>query len=421
MKQLFVISLLIFIAISGSRLSFFNRRLSLGFKNIMLTGTEYILIGVLLGNLGFKLIDLNTFLTFEPILIFGLSAIGLLFGLQFNLVQLKKIPTNYFLVSFFQSFFTFLIVSVVMYFSLDSFLDLNKNALILVSLTIGSFSSCTAQSGLAIVGQNYRFKNHKTFEMLRYVSSIDGFYAITFFIFALSLFADGDLTDISFSSSASWFFLSIFMGILPAIIFIILSRTRFSRQEFFAFLVGTILFCGGISYQINYSPLISGFVCGIVIANFCRHSFRALSSIIKSEKSIYIILLVFLGAIWEINTVSIFCISLIYVLSRSIGKIFGTNIGVDVFYKDKSYPKLLGLGLLSEGGISIAIVMSFKLLYPELAAPLISVTIISVFFNELFSPFLILRQFKKSEMINENIRQKAIKHYSDKNIKHKVK
>ena len=412
MKELLTISFLVLISISGSRLSFFNRKLSLGFKTIMLTGTEYILIGILFGNLGFQLIDVKTFANFEPFLLFGLSAIGLLFGLQFQIIQLKKIPTYYFIVSFIQAFITFIIVSLCMYFSLRIFFDLSNNALALVSLTVGSFSSCTAQSALAIVDQNYRFKNHRIIDLLRYTSSIDGFYALCFFVISVSAFSGSDVYQFSFNYSLKWFILSLFMGIIPSIIFIILSMTKFSRQEFFTFLIGTILFCGGISYQINYSPLIAGFVCGIIIANFSRHSVRALSSIIKSEKSFYIILLIFLGAVWKVNTVSVIFIIIIYMIFRSIGKIFGLAIGINVIPKKKKFPKTVGLGLLSEGGMSIAIVMSFILIYPDISDILVSIIIVSVFINEILSPYLILKQFKKDEIINENIRQKIKKSLS---------
>jgi len=413
MKELIVIALLIFVSISGSRLSFFNRKTSLGFKNLMLTGTEYIFIGLLLGNIGFKLIDINTIIRFEPFLIFGLSVIGYLFGLQFKIKQLKKLPKYYFLISFIQALLTFLTVSFIMYFLLNKFLSIKGNSLILISMTIGSFSSTTAQSALAIVNQNYRFKNYKIIDMLRYISSIDGFYAICFFIITLGIFPKGHFLDFSLLQSITNLLFSLITGILPAFIFIILSKSRLSKQEFFAVLVGTVLFGGGLSFQISYSPLISGFAGGIVIANFCKKGSKAISGLIKSEKSFYIILLIFMGAMFEPETLSMFSITIVYFISRGFGKVTGTFIGLRLYCNKMIFPKTTGFGLLSEGGISVAIVMSFKMIYPELATPLISVLIISVFLNELLSPYFILKQFKKDEINHINIRQKIKSEYPE--------
>jgi len=412
MKELIVVTILIFVSLSGSRLSFFNRKISLGFKSIMFTGTEYILIGILLGNSGFQLIDSQTIKTFNPFLMFGLSAIGFLFGLQFNKEQLKKIPRYYFIISFVESFITFLTVSTLTYVLLGSFLKLDKNTLVFAALIMGSFSSTTAQSALAIINQNYRFKNIKKINMLRYISSIDGFYAICFFILSLSIFSNQDINQFSLSGSLLLMGFSIFMGIIPAIVFIIILRTKITKQEFFAILVGTVLFTGGISLQIHYSPLIAGFVSGILIANFCKHSLKALSVLIKSEKSFYIILLVFMGAMWNFDILSFIAV-VIYLVARTTGKALGSLLGLRMFCKKECFIFTTGFGLLSEGGISIAILMSFSFMYPNIANPLISILVISVFINELLSPYFILKQFGKDEIVNINIRQKIKQKYPE--------
>ena len=48
MKLLLAIVLIALIALIGSRLTFFSRRLTMGLKNIIFTGTEYIFLGVVL-------------------------------------------------------------------------------------------------------------------------------------------------------------------------------------------------------------------------------------------------------------------------------------------------------------------------------------------------------------------------------------
>jgi hypothetical protein len=113
-----------------------------------------------------------------------------------------------------------------------------------------------------------------------------------------------------------------------------------------------------------------------------------------------------MGAMIESETHSMLSITVLYFIMRGMGKIIGTFIGLRIYCNKKKFPAKTGVGLLSEGGISIAIVMSFKMIYPELASSLISILIISVFINELLSPYLILKQFKKDEIENINIRQK---------------
>lgn len=405
MKLLLAIVIILVISVLGSHLTFLNRRLSLGFRNILFTGTEYIFIGVVLGGMGFKILDTEALKSMEPFLIIGLCWVGFLFGLQFKVRQLKTLPRFYFYISAVQSFVTFSLVAFFMYIFLKPHLMLPGSVLIMIALTLGSSSSCTAQSALAIVGQNYRFENRRLLDLMRYISGIDGFYALCFFAAAMSIFPGGKIAPFNLAGSINWLLVSVVMGIIPALIFVSLSRTRFSQQEFFVFVIGTVIFSGGLAFQVHYSPLISGLVCGVFTANFSRHRLRALSEVLHAEKSIYIILLLLLGAGWNFKAGYILIVTSVYITVRILGKFTGTYIGARIAKPGFHVPATIGFGLMSEGGHAIAIIMNFKLLYPDIADPLITIVIISVVFNELVSPWFILSQFDKKERTLLNIRQ----------------
>jgi hypothetical protein len=152
-----------------------------------------------------------------------------------------------------------------------------------------------------------------------------------------------------------------------------------------------------LAHQIRHSPLISGLVCGIITANFCRHYLRALSEVLHAEKSIYIILLLLLGANWNFKLDFSLVITGIYFLVRVVGKLIGNFTASRVFKPDIKVPSTLGLGLISEGGLAVAIIINFKLLYPSIGDTLVTIIILSILVNELLSPWLILFQFDKKE------------------------
>jgi len=66
MKLLLFIVIIVAIAIAGSRITFLNRKLPLGFRSIIFTGSEYIFIGVLLGGMGLNLVDAKSLKNLEP-------------------------------------------------------------------------------------------------------------------------------------------------------------------------------------------------------------------------------------------------------------------------------------------------------------------------------------------------------------------
>jgi Kef-type K+ transport system membrane component KefB len=390
MKLLITIITITIIALIGSRLTFLNRKLPLGFRNIIFTGTEYIFMGVFLGKMGLNMIDPETLTSLGPFLFFGLSWIGFLFGLQFDLKSLKNLPRLFFSISAIQALFTFLVVTSVIFFSFKIFSTLPERTVLILSFILGSASVCTAQSALAIVSNNYRFENRKLFSLMHYISGIDGvfalaFLALTFFIFPLSGSAEFNLTG-----SLKWLFLALTIGIITAFLFIILSNVRFSQQEFVVFILGTVLFGGGLAMKTNNSPLLIGFICGLITANFSRHRLRALEIMVHSEKSIYIIILVIIGAGWKLDFNFILIITGFYFLSRLLAKLLGVFAATRSFKFDFHVPWNTGLGLLSEGGFAVAIIISFSVFYPSLSDYLVTVVVISMILNEFISPKLIL-------------------------------
>lgn len=394
MKFLLSIVIIVVIAVVGSRLTFLNRRLPLGFRNIIFTGIEYIFLGVLLGQMGLNIIDARALHNLEPLLIFGLSIIGFLFGLQFEFRGLKNLPRFFFSISALQATIAFIIIAPSLYFSFKALFTLADEIILIMAITLGSAACCTAQSALAIVKNNYKVKNRRLFSLLRYIASIDGLFALAFFSVAVSILTTASGKKISLIGSLKWISFSLAIGILCSLFLIILSNTKFSKQEFIVFLIGIILFTGGLAIKTGNSPLVIGFICGIVYANFSKHRLRALAALVHSERAIYIIMLIIIGAGWTLILDNILIICCVYFVIRVIAKVIGTYTATRVFKSDFDVPVAAGLGLLSEGGFTVAIIINFSLLYPALSDYLVTVVIISIFVNEIISPKLILSLFE---------------------------
>ena len=179
------------------------------------------------------------------------------------------------------------------------------------------------------------------------------------------------------------------------------------------FLIGVIMFCGGLAERLNYSSLVAGLVCGIVTANFCPHRLRALSIVVHAEKSIYIALLVLLGAGWNIRLDAALIVAVIYFVSRLIGKVAGVFTATRIFKPKYEVPAQLGLGLISEGGLAVAIIINVILLYPALSDSLITIIIFSVIINEYISPAMIVKQFGDVLHIAEDKFKAAKEHEND--------
>ncbi len=399
MKLLIAIAIMAVVSVAGSKITFLGRRLPLGFRNILFTGSEYIFIGILLGGMGLNILDGPTLEMLQPFLIFGLSWIGFLYGVQFEVRFMRHLPRYYFSITALQGTITFIVITGLFYMVLNGTAELIGSSRLMLSLILGATGACTAQSAIAIVNRNYRIQNRSLVELLRYISSVDGLFALGFLVVSLSMAAGFRGASFSVQSFLLNAGLSLIIGIVPAIILILLSRVRFTQQEFLVFIVGAIMFNGGLAIHMDQSPLVSGLVCGIIVANLCRHRLRAMEIVMHAEKSIYIILLLFLGANWQPTIGPGLLLAAVYPLFRITGKTAGMWLAIKRFKPRFPAPSSLGLGLISEGGLAVAIVLDFCMLYPLYAKPLITIIIVSIFINELLSPRLILAQFQGAEKL----------------------
>ena len=126
------------------------------------------------------------------------------------------------------------------------------------------------------------------------------------------------------------------------------------------------------------------FIMGLVVANISTRNVRILEIMIRAEKSIYILLIMLAGASWQFSSVWWLVLALIFVCIRIVGKFAGGFTAAKLFATGYDVPYNMGLGLLSQGGISIAIIINFQQVYQQTTIHLIiTVGIIAAIINEL--------------------------------------
>lgn len=390
-RLLLAIVIISVVAILGSRIISRGRRLPFGLNHLLISGTAYIFLGMALGRMGLDVFDEATLAQLQPALLFALAWIGFLFGLQFEVRQLRRLPRFYFSITAVQAVVTFVVVTLPVYLLLDWYYPSSSLFLLAQAVILGSTACCSSQSALAIAAQAQNLANRPLLQLLRYISSVDGLFGLSFFALAICAMAGTAGSGSVAAAAIQWLFATLLMAGAPALILIILSRTRLVRQEFSLFLVGAVMLCAGMAHTIHHTPLISGMICGVLVANFSRHRLRALAVVMPSEKPIYIILLMIIGAGWRLSFDFSMVVMAAYFALRLLGKLAGVRAATFAFRPQYPVPGRLGLGLVSEGGLAIAIIISYRLLHASAVSDaLVTIIIFSVLFGELIGPRLIL-------------------------------
>ncbi len=178
------------------------------------------------------------------------------------------------------------------------------------------------------------------------------------------------------------------------ILFIWLTRPRPGGEEIVLFLLGIAAFASGAALQLQLSPLFVSVTMGLVVANFSPDPQRVFRVLQEWEKPIYVVFLLLAGALLSFSTLWVLLLAALYALVRGGGKVLGSLLMVRVLPFPFDTPKRFGLGLIPQGGISLAMAISFVLTYGDrrlgdmnAADLLFAVVVLGVILSELSGPF----------------------------------
>jgi Kef-type K+ transport system membrane component KefB len=261
------VALLLIIALIGYRRTFTRLRLPRGAQLIFLTGTEFILVGVALGDQLIGLLDEQTIRSLTPLFSLGLGVIGLIFGIQLELDKILRFPARYIVMTLIQATCTMVVVFWPFYWILEVFFGGDRQAILLASLVLAATAACTAQTGLALIHRDFGLRGARVMELLRYISSVDAVVGLLTLQIALCLMHAQPVLGFHLGLGFQWFALSLVIGGTTGFLLHLLTRVRCSDEELLIFVLGMAVFSGGIALSFKLAPLFVNTLMGLVVAN----------------------------------------------------------------------------------------------------------------------------------------------------------
>ena len=401
------LALLLLIAFIGHRATF--TRLPIGARLLYLTGTEYILVGFALGDELIGLLDEDTLRSLTPLFSLGLGMVGLIIGIQLDRTKISQFPRRYLWATLLQALVTIVVVFVPCTWFLRAVLGADDTTAMLGGLVLASTAGCTAQSALALLGQEYGLRRAPVLELLQYISALDAVVGLALFGFALCLLPEHAPLGVPTARALQWFLLSLALGGAMGVLLHLLTRARCPDEELLIFVIGVALFSSGLALTFRLSPLLINLVLGMVAANLPGAQTRIFNLLTRLEKPFYVLFLVLAGAIWKPASGWALALAGGYLVLRLLGKLSGGYLAAYVAadprppgLADPHPPGTLGLGLLSQGGVVLAMVMSYHQLAPSKVTGLVVTAVLAaVIVNELAAPGLVRRVLRRAGEIDE--------------------
>ncbi len=393
MKTIAGILFLAILALAGHRKSFVKLLPSRAGRFFFLTGTEFLLVGYLLGDSFLGVLDPATLERARPFLIVGLGWIGLLAGIQLEGKALRMFGRASYLWILLYGCFLLLFVSAGLHallrvwFPADPHLGLAVSVLAVTAL-------CTGQTSMALWMQQASKQKRPLGIVLQFVASINDVIAIVLFGVLIGFHQPaGGGFGLSLPPLEKLAF-SLLLGTLMGLLLLMLFRARLGEADKVLIVIGLVLFGGGAAYLLGVSPLLIHLIAGAVLANFSLKSDETFHLLMRIERPLYLIFLMIAGAYLRIGAPLAVLLALAYVAIRALSQGAAGAMFLGRVFRDPAYPRAhaLGWGLTSQAGIGAALAVHFHLWIAGPSPPLLlnmtfSVLLLAILFNEVLSPF----------------------------------
>ncbi len=394
METLTALLLIAIISYVSNRITPVLVRLPIGAQHVLFTGTEYLFLGLLLGPYLIGFLSKEVLDQLRPFVSLALGWIGLLYGLQFNWRDIRTFPLIYMPIAFLQALITMGIVFIVFYPVLGYLLGGNR-LLYPLLIALSASASLTSPSAIAVLHRRVEIKERDLVTLVRYISGIDSLIGITIFGLTFAIF------HITYGYNQGllpleWFLLTIGLSLFLAMIFNLCLLLPLTSNEFLAVTTGMVVFSSGVASFLYLSPLFVSMVMGLIIANTSSKREILYENLVRGERPFYIIFVIIVGGLWTVEPLWGGIGALIYTLARVAGKYLGGIYATAIFKPPFPIPRDLGLALLSQGGVAIAIAASLQQTYQTTLTPTVMTIILTgVIINEFLGPRYLMKVLSK--------------------------
>lgn len=163
----------------------------------------------------------------------------------------------------------------------------------------------------------------------------------------------------------AWLLLTLGLGAsLGLIAYLVLNRPQ-DGPEFVLLTLGLIGFCAGTAGYLRLSPIVIAFIAGTFLALLPDLARQRLGEALRRlERPIYLLSLIVIGALWEIDDWRGWALVPVFTGARLLGK----RVGVELIPRIAGHPlgadETRALTIAPIGPLAIAIVVNAQLLYP---------------------------------------------------------
>jgi len=375
----------------------------------------YIVIGLLVGRSGLKLLNQQTISGLQPFNFFALGVIGFMIGGELHRDVFKKYGKQFLIVLLSEGLGSFFVVGVTT--TLVAFIATGDARLaVALGMVLGAISSATAPAATVDVLWEYKSRGPLTTTVFAIVALDDGL-ALMLYAVAASL-ATGLVGQ---GSHSIWYSLAVSgyeivgavaLGVTAGVGLNATLRWSRGPDKALTFIIGTLASILGVAIVAKVDLILAAMALGVTIGNLAPRRSRASFDIIERfSPPIYVLFFVVVGARLNLSGMPGWMAILagMYVIGRTVGKMGGAYLGARWAKTTGSVRKYLGLCLFSQAGVAIGLAILASISFPPpMGDAIIIIVTTTTFLVQVIGPPSVKVAIEKAGEVGLNITEEDL-------------
>lgn len=270
----------------------------LGRRFLIVSGAEYLLLGILLGPEVANVIRADVVGGFAPFMTLALGWVGAVVGAQFHLPTLLGLSGRLFRVAFLEATLSLVVVTAVMTGVLAVVIPVSPLEALVPAVALGAVAVASAPAGIALVARRLGRQN-SLIRQLEVATGVDALVAIVAFGVLLSVTHPVVAVASRPPTATEWAVISLGIGLVGGALFHLFLGDEREIDRLFVALAGALILVSGAAAYLRLSPLLPAMLVGSILVNTAPNR-EEIERVLRSvERPLYFVLLVFAGAAWR--------------------------------------------------------------------------------------------------------------------------
>lgn len=327
-------------------------------RYIVVSGAEYLLLGILLGPQVGGLLEPSSVESFAPITSLALGWMGARLGSQLYLPLLLRTPAPVFRTALAESVLTFAAVGGIMTVALRWAFDMSVPHALIPGLTLGAIGTVSAQSGVAVVTRTMQSQS-LVLRQLRVTSAMNAVIGVSVTGLLLAFVHPTPSGSARPITPTEWAVIGMGIGLVGGVLFHLFLGDEHSVDRLFISLAGGVILVSGAATYLRLSPVFTAMFFGAALVNSTRSRHEVAAALDRVERPLYFALLVFAGAAWQPSEREWVLPVILFLLLRPICKTGSARLAARANGLMDELGQHWGRGLFGQGGLALALGLTY--------------------------------------------------------------